>query len=192
MTDWNSLTRSMRLLHEALETALAHPTEIINYSKYEVELKELLKLLWVAAGEDRVKKQSVGRLESLTFDLLAEARRVHQRLVADRTRASLLPRQRNESDGGARELLIKEKNTVQQTIGQLSITIEEATATVESLSQQRQRLSNASSIATQIRKRFGTVGVALKQIGRTQLRNSGILAGVTGSCLLFVLWWIFG
>lgn len=91
----------------------------------------------------------------------------------------------NETD-----VLLREKNAVDQSRSLTDSIIGQAMAAKSSLERQRQTFSSSHGKVTGISNSFKGINSLVDQIKKKKLRNNTILAGVIAMLICFTLWWM--
>ena len=165
-------------------------------------LSELIREQLTPAAERSTKSQHlllVKRYREILFDLTGDFQKASATLQRKRERQELLRAATNNSNNNtstavdpAMEQLLRERNSIHNSMNASQSIIAQATETYSDLRQQGASLKSVSGAVTRITANVPSLNRIMDHIRRKRSRDDMIVAGVIATCIVVTLWYIFG
>jgi Golgi SNAP receptor complex protein 1 len=136
----------------------------------------------------------VKRYREILFDLSGDFEKARQAHVRKQERAKLMDGARsssNQFDDPAMELLMRERNHINNSMNAASSVIAQASEVRSDLRMQGMSLGRVQNAMGMIASNIPGLNTLVDKIRRKKTLDDKIVAGVIASCILFTLWYLF-
>ena len=136
----------------------------------------------------------VKRYREILFDLSGDFEKARQAHVRKQERAKLMDGARtssNQFDDPAMELLMRERNHINNSMNAASSVIAQASEVRSDLKMQGMSLGRVQNVMGMIASNIPGLNTLVDKIRRKKTMDDKIVAGVIASCILFTLWYLF-
>ena len=140
------------------------------------------------------KNSLIKRYDEIYFDYKGEFQNISTALRRKRERMKLFEATGKMQEGGdedsATAKLLKERNTIANSMRSIGDVISEANEARFFLKNQRSLLDSGFGQLSGMNTRLPTFNQVIDGIQRKKVKDMAILATIIGACLIFMIWWI--
>lgn len=188
-------------LLEGIETGIPEEESILSKDIQQClsKLSELIQSRLGPAAERSGKPQHVllvKRYREIVFDLSSDYQKTTATLQRKREHSELLQNANTNStqnqNDPAMEQLLRERNSINNSMNASQSIIAQASETYSDLRQQGLSMKNVGGAIGRISTNVPSLNRLVDSIRRKRSRDDYIVAGVIAMCICFTLWYVFG
>ncbi|KAL7565122.1 hypothetical protein ACA910_005128 [Epithemia clementina (nom. ined.)] len=159
-------------------------------------LQELVSGRLTQAARNPNQNAVVGRYRDILIDLRSDFEKSKQTVRRAAERRELLQGSSAtvvaSGNDPATEHLLRERNHIQNSMNAVNSVVGQAEAVQHDLRFQGRSLRNTQGLIGQITGNIPGLNTLIESIRRKRSRDDMIVAGVIASCIVFLLWYMFG
>jgi len=187
---------------EGLETGIPEEESVLakDIQRCLSSLSDLISTKLGPTAERSGKSQQlllVKRYREILFDLTSDFQKTSTTLQRKREHVELMAsastfQNNNSTTDPAMEQLLRERNSINNSMNASQSIIAQASETYSDLRQQGLSMRNVGGAMSRITANVPSLNRIMDTIRRKRSRDDYIVAGVIATCILFTLWYVFG